>query len=206
MIALLAGERQRGESSKAAQACNDYLRLGPGRSLHDLWRVYAKVDQSQPPTRSLGTIKSWSARYGWQSRAADYDAKLEEEKNARAEKIMQSGLALEHERVDNLKDLAIFLWGEITTKGEDDSYPNVWLPDVKQIGSGVHAERVDIERFNSPLISEFRATLDDLAKETGGRKQRHEHTGEGGGAIPVKHYITFSPDEWNEKDNTDSDV
>jgi hypothetical protein len=59
-------------------------------------------------------------------------------------------------------------------QGEDGVYHNVWVPDVKQIGSGADAERVDIEHFNSAIISEYRATLDDIAKETGGRVQKQQ--------------------------------
>ncbi len=79
---------------------------------------------------------------------------------------MQSGLALAHNRVEQLKVLAIFLKTQMYEQGKGGVYHNVWLPDVKQVGG----ERVDIERFNAPIISEFRATLDDIAKETGGRK------------------------------------
>ena len=42
---------------------------------------------------------------------------------------------------------------------------------------GEFAERVDIERFNAAIISEVRGVLDDIAKETGGRAQKLEHSG-----------------------------
>jgi hypothetical protein len=76
--------------------------------------------------------------------------------------------------------------GEAMTS--EEFYHKVWLPDVKQIGGGEHAERVDIVRFNAALIEQYRGTLDDLAKETGGRKQKMEVTGKDGG--PVMHKIT----------------
>jgi hypothetical protein len=176
MIEPLAGERQRGETSKAIQACNDYLRMGPGRSLRLLHKQY-KDEQKLAPTRILGTLCNWSSRYGWQRRAEAYDAELDRLKTERAEEIMRSGLALAHERVEKLKDLAAFLETQMYEQDDTGAYPNVWLPDVKQIGGGEHAERVDIERFNAALIGEFRATLDDIAKETGGRKQQMEHMG-----------------------------
>jgi hypothetical protein len=76
----------------------------------------------------------------------------------------------------------------------------VWLPDVKQVGSGENAERVDIVKFNSALIAEYRSTLADLAAETGGRRQKQEveHTGKNGGPIEttVKHDLSrLSVDE-----------
>ncbi len=43
----------------------------------------------------------------------------------------------------------------------------IWLPDVKSIGTGPTAERVDLVQFNAPLIRELRACLDDIAAELG---------------------------------------
>lgn len=164
ILQLLAGERQQRESSKAVQACNDYLRMGVGRSLRSLLLYWDEQGQTSTPTSNFSTLSEWSRRYGWTERAESYDAEIDQKKTERANEIMQSGLALFHERVDSLKRLAVFLHKEIQ---ETDK---VWLPDVKQIGGGRDAKRVDIVRFNAPLIGEFRATLDDLAKETGGRK------------------------------------
>lgn len=172
-VELLAGKRQPRESNAAAIACNDFLRMGPGRSLPALQATYAKSNQKSPPAASLGTLKQWSARYDWQLRAAAYDALIEEEKNRAAAEmrraVMEQGFALDLERVRSLDKLASLLEGEV--------YEEVkrWLPDVKQIGGGEYAERVDIVRFNAALIEQFRGTLDDLAKETGGRKQQLEH-------------------------------
>lgn len=182
-VELLAGEKRERESSRAVQGCNGYLRLGPGRSLYTLWERYSEYDQMLPPTANFNTLKNWSAKYGWVARAELYDAELERLKNERHQEIMQSGLALDHERVQALKELAAFLVGEIekTTQvqGKDGKIAEgerhrVWLPDVKQIGSGEFAERVDIERYNSAIFSDLRGVLDDLAKETGGRIARHD--------------------------------
>ena len=170
----LAGEREYRESTRAVQACNDYLRMGPGRSVRELHRRYAKDTQNLPPSRSRGTLKDWGAKYGWIKRGQLYDEQLEAQKNAKAAEIMNSGLALAHERVERLQDLADFLADEVRR------YDRVWLPDVKQIGSGNSAERVDLERFNSALIDQYRGTLDDLAKETGGRVKKSEFAGPGG--------------------------
>lgn len=175
----LAGQRQRGESYRAAQACNDFLRSGPGRSLPALREKYSDSDQIQPPTRSIGTLKRWSTRYSWQERAETYDVELERQKNARRQEVMESGLALDFERTDELKRLAHFLIDQVYEQGKDGIYHNIWLPDVKQIGSGYNAERIDIERFNAAIIDQLRGVLDDLAKETGGRQKRVDVTSAG---------------------------
>lgn len=194
-VELLAGQRQKRETGRSAQACNDYLRLGPGRSLRILWERYITgKDKILPPTSNFQTLKNWSAKYGWVARAELYDAEKEQAKNERRKEIMESGLALDYERVESLKELAAFLIGEIektvAVQGDDGGSDKtaesgsgerfrVWLPDVKQIGSGEHAKRVDIERYNSAIFSDLRGVLDDLAKETGGRIARHDIKSDG---------------------------
>ncbi len=175
-IMPLVGERQKGETRRAIIACNDYLRMGPGRSLEKLRQSYVKTTSTAPPTRNLRVLQGWSAKFGWVSRAELYDIQVEAEKNARRREIMESGLALDHERVVKLKELATLLLDEVYGVDEEGNLhleqDNVWLPDVKQIGGGEYAERVDIVRFNSSLFEQLRGLLDDLAKETGGRRQR----------------------------------
>lgn len=167
-VELLAGEQIEGETSRAVQACNDYLRMGPGRSLRLLAKKYSKSKQKQAPTEAEGTLFNWSTDYDWQSRAATYDAELDAAKTEKRRQVMEQGLALDFERVTKLKKLAMYLAEQISDTD------NVWLPDVKQIGAGEFAERVDLVRFNAALIAEYRATLADLAAETGGRKQKTE--------------------------------
>jgi hypothetical protein len=159
--------------------------MGPGRSLGKLAQKYGDIQQSTAPTQSLNTLQTWSASFNWVTRATAYDADWEARKTAERDAAMAYGLALDYERVDRLKRLADFLEGQIYERGEDGIYHNVWVPDVKSIGSGEFAERVDIERFNSALLSEYRSTLDDLAKETGGRVKKSELSGKDGGPIEV---------------------
>jgi len=184
----LAGNRQKSESSRAIQACNDYLRMGPSRSVAKLHRQYQKSAENVNPTGSMPTLHRWSQRYGWTTRAEDHDAKLETEKNERADMIMGTGLALTHERVDKLKSLGELLWEQMHEVGESGTLHNIWIPDVKQIGGGEYAERVDIEKFNGAIIQQYRDTLDDIAKETGGRPNKHELTGKDGGSIAVEQW------------------
>jgi hypothetical protein len=82
------------------------------------------------------------------SQSAEYDA-------------LNSGLALRENRVKKLQQLADKLENDIF--GE-----NLWVTDVKAVG----AELVYIERFNAAEVSEYRGTIDDIAKEMGGRVQK----------------------------------
>lgn len=205
-IVLLAGTRQAGETVKAVQACNDFLRLGPGRTLSGLAIKYREMPECTA-TKSLNTLQAWSKRYDWAERAGEYDQRLEDAKNARAKEIMESGLALDYERVLELKRLAEFLKEQIFTeapvvevvtkdsKNENDeapvqvmigkTNPYVWLRDVKRMGTGKDAVTVELIRFNSAILDQFRGVLDDLAKETGGRVAKHEMTGANGGPIEI---------------------
>ena len=182
-LVLLAGHRERGESYRAVQGCNDWLRMGPGRSLSALYRRYTagstKKHQETPPTRSLNTLKKWASRYGWADRAETYDARREQIKNERAERIMASGLAQAHERVVELRHLAAMLLGELRHEEPNGELSHLWLRDVKQIGAGEDAEKVDIVRFNRAIVEAIRGLLNDLALETGGRTQKHDWTSGG---------------------------
>jgi hypothetical protein len=175
----LSGVRQKKESDKAVQACNDFLRLGSGRSIPKLIAYYTDKQNFSKgfiaPSKSTSTLNIWSSNYDWSSRKSEYDLTFEDRKNAEREAVFNRGLALEYNRINELYRLADLLRGQIYEQGLDEDgeytgvFHNVWVPDVKQIGSGDDAERVDIERFNASLISEYRAVLDDIAKETGGR-------------------------------------
>lgn len=204
MVDLLVGPQFPRESKKAILACNDYLRMGAGRSLVKLVERY-QTDIGAPPTKRLKTLADWSRTFDWQQRASDYDATWEERKNAEREREFSEGIALDFERVRKLKRLADFLEAQIYEQieerisalvmGEDGElerqivmqprHERLWVKDVKGIGRGEDFERVEIVRFNQALLAEFRATLDDIAKETGGRIHRHEHAGPEGQAIPL---------------------
>jgi hypothetical protein len=182
-LELLAGEKLDRETKKAIQACNDYLRMGPGRSLQKLHRIYAAPGPEKPPTRHLATLKIWSSAYGWQDRAMAYDAEVERQKNEyteqRRREAMETALALDYERVLELKRMFSLLDQELyETDGNGNvigfKRETVWVPDVKQIGGGKFATQVDIERFNRAIFEIRRGLLDDIAKEVGGRKQLTE--------------------------------
>jgi hypothetical protein len=191
-IELLAGGRQSGETDAAAIACNDWLRMGPGRSLSALVQKYSEGYQRHPPTQSLGTLKKWSRRFGWVVRAVEFDATWEQRKTEERNAELNHGLSLDYERIRKLKRLSDFLEAQIYELSPPDpatgrqSYYNVWVPDVKVVGTGDNAEVVDIERFNAALFTQYRETLNDLAKEVGGRVQKQEVSGPDGGALQVR--------------------
>lgn len=182
-IEPIVGERQPGESKPAVVACNDFLRMGPGRGMADLIARYksqaaAEGEHETPPTLSYGQIRKWSMKFDWPARAEEYDAQDQKSRNTtfaeRRREILEEGLALDHERVSALKHIATDLLNQYNETDDNGRRVNLWVRDVKQIGQGPTAERVDIVRFNAALVEQLRGALDDIAKEVGGRVQKQE--------------------------------
>lgn len=166
-------DRCRGETRRANDALRDYWLMGPGRSIEKLYEHYRQEHDrettgKEPPTRCLRTLYGWSSKYQWQARIDRAKKILDDEiahaeLEARRSEVLGSGYALHFERIAHLNELAELLHRELN---EEDKR---WLPDVKQIGAGEMAERVDIVRFNAALIREYRGALADIAAELGER-------------------------------------
>ena len=124
-----------------------------------------------------------AAEWRWRERAEAWDKHLSDRAAAEAEAkrmaILTGGFAQRHERVRALDDVAQLLLDELYETNKR------WLPDVKQIGSGENAEKVELVRFNAGLVKELRGVLDDLAAEMGERVKKRELSGPEGGPIPV---------------------
>lgn len=105
-----AWDRQKGESKKAYAAFLDYCSMGVARSIRKLHAIYIKQatseEQAKPPTDSLSTLFSWSAKQDWDSRSADWD----EEKRNEADREWKSRQAIvreaDWEQSDKLRGLA----------------------------------------------------------------------------------------------------
>jgi len=180
-------ERLPGESVRANAAFAFYAMMGSDRSLRNLLAALKQAEYA--PTRSWATLSGWSQMFGWVERARRFD-EIQREKDkaayeARHRAIMESGLALTHERVDKLKNLFAQLEGYLSDE------KNIWLPDAKSIrvgsvqedaGSGKTREageykQIDLVHFNGPLFDKILATLEALAEETGGRIKKTENSG-----------------------------
>jgi hypothetical protein len=85
---------------------------------------------------------------------------------------LTTGLSIAEERVRRLQVLAELMWKDLTGGF-------LWIDDVKGVGSGNNSEIVDFEKFNNGELAEFRATLEDIAKETGGRANKTDITSDG---------------------------
>jgi hypothetical protein len=98
---------------------------------------------------------------------------------------LNTGLSVKEKRVDLLHQLA--------EKMRQDLLENnlLWVPQVKGIGGADNFERVDYEEFNAAEVMQLRGVLDDIAAELNERMKKLEHSGPGGGAIPI-----FDMDAW----------
>lgn len=168
MVELLAGEKQDRETKKAIQACNDYLRMGPGRSLQKLHQIYIESTSDIPLTKHLRTLAEWSRNYNWQARANAYDTEIEQQKNEataqRRKEALESGLALDFERIIKLNGFFAKLENELEENG-------LYYTDLKVSAKG---DVVEVPTFNKVLIDELRGLLDDIAKEMGGRSNKFD--------------------------------
>src|SRR3990172_2547657 len=155
------------ETNKARQAFEDYFNMGPGRSLAKLRQKYAKYTAKKPPTIHLRILQKWSSEHGWQKRVAAREAGIAAKTlEVITEEATKSGYALYQKRIADLNKVGELLFEEIMTEDKR------WLPDVKQLGVGKDAERVDIVRFNAPLVAQYREALEDIAEEMGEREPK----------------------------------
>ncbi len=121
-------------------------------------------------------ISPRQATYYRKTRNADIQALVA----AGEQDALLEGLALKAERVIKLKQLAALL--------ERDLFGGfLWVEDVKSVGSGLTAEVVDFEKFNSAEVKEYRATLDDIAKEVGHRVTKQEVDTKHSGTIQLEY-------------------
>jgi hypothetical protein len=174
-----------------------YRLLGANRNVlaayNSLRDEKGKHHVTRPPQTWYNAHKAWD----WEKRATAWDAhclKLAAERieSERVDALTQ-GFAVKAERIQALNDLAETLLAEV---GDEERR---WLRDVKSIGAGDNAERVETERFNAPLVHEFRGLLDDIAAEVGGRVSKTDITS---GGEKIKGYVVTSvtPDQWDEED------
>jgi len=172
--------RLKGERSRAYAAFSDYCLLGATRSLKKLCVEYRRQRDCDSaveiPTQRGRTLDTWSSRFGWQERVEEYDLAMREINQEGLEKEVFDGAAKPANRIHELKKLANDLSRMIYT--EDDDFeishpghrPFLWLKETKVIGSGPLAYPMNVYRYNSAIIGDYRGLLDDLARETGGRK------------------------------------
>lgn len=160
-----------------------YLHLGPQRKLSEAYRQEC-IERNLPvPAYPSGAWRRAEEVWEWKKRADAYDrhmiAQARAAYDAQRREILSTGLALQHERVSLLKEMAAQL----------NSFRNnpdlLWLRQTKQVGGGRNTQIIEETVFNAPIVRELRGVLDDIAKEVGGRVVKQELTGKDGTALQV---------------------
>jgi hypothetical protein len=154
----------------------------------------ANLYQSQRGAKKYsGTPPHWIAAYrkwDWQNRSELYDAHLQQERESIAAveraKVLTSRYALMHKRVQALDALA----HKLLAQSANDE--RLWLPDVKSVGTGPNAKRVDLVQFNEGLVREIRGCLADIAAELGERVKKTETAIT---QLPGSVYVGILPDD-----------
>jgi hypothetical protein len=140
-----------------------YRDLGPSRRLIDAHdAVYGEG------AGNIRLLQRWSSQYDWVERAEAYDQYLEAQRRKEYEREMTTGLAHAGARVRELKEM----YWRLKAEAEE----NLWLEDVKITPQG---DVIPVQRYNSALVRNIQQTLDDIAKEVGGRKQQVDVTTQG---------------------------
>jgi hypothetical protein len=162
-----------------------------GRSVSAVFK--AEVSEGSRANQSLEVYGYWyeyAKKYNWQERAAAYDANWIEEQDKiiaqEKEKVLRSGFALQYKRIQSLDRLLNKLI-EMT-----DDEDKIWIPDVKAIGNGPGAERVDLVNFNAPLFTLIDKYKASLAAEMGERVKKKDITVT---ELPPNVYFDFNPDD-----------
>lgn len=185
-------EKQDGESSVWYRRFSRYLLMFPKRSVAAVYNEEnnepdhgeenrEKPRKSEPPGHWYEMAKQWK----WEERAEAWDAAQFAEEEKIKKRVIQTKWALQHRRILALQEVAQSL---LDMMGDENK---VWVPDVKSIGSGPDAERVDLVQFNSDLYKEFREYISDIAEEVGGRVKKQETTHKG----LSKMYVDLDDDE-----------
>ena len=157
------------------------------------------------PKHASGGWRKRAEQFHWRDRAIAWDEWCAEQAReadaARRKQILSSGYAKKESRIALLNQLAALLGGDPNIRlnkelggsalalfedtgaveekdpgGEVFEEEKRWVPDVKSIGSGLDAERVDIVRFNEGIINQLRGVLSDIAAEVGDRRQQSQNT------------------------------
>jgi hypothetical protein len=130
------------ESAKAKKACEQYLLMGPDRSLAKL-----VVQLGHPPGYER-TLKEWSTCHGWQDRCKEYD---QEQASARRREIEEARREMDKEHAlwgkeQALKAMAII--EEINAVNKFTSQAAVQLfkyaTDLQRIAMGSATEQIAV--------------------------------------------------------------
>lgn len=141
---------------------NDFRLLGPNRTLRKLYRNKREQRGMPDIPQNYGAPSNWAHYYRdwrWKERAEAWDEVVREKQEDDTVDVLGSGLALAHNRIVKLVELA-------------DRIEGILLDPKAKI---------------SPyLVEQYRGILDDIAKEKGERSKEVRLTGTKGGPVVIE--------------------
>lgn len=163
-----------------------YRLMEPVRSIPAVYRELTKNNATNAPGDWYQKAKIWK----WDERVAAWDVyldgQIEQQIAIERKRVLRSRYALAHKRIEELDRLA----QKLIDYAKEEK--NIWLLDVKAIGTGPDAERVDLVQFNDALFREIRAHFADIAAELGERVKKKDVTVT---ELPPNVYLGFDPDQ-----------
>ncbi|SRR6266699_1772390 len=198
-----AWERMEGEPLKWFSRFDKFRIMKPWeRSVNAVFEQEETEKHGKVRTKIAGKWYKIAEEWKWNERAEAWDKHYRDERDKRIsleeEEISKSEFALKHNRIKELNDLAKML------KEEVDDDDKRWVDDIKAVGFEAH----HLKKFNDALVSEYRATFDDIAKEKGERVKmtKQELTGKDDASLlgRVEFYAVQLPEKKEEQKGGDS--
>ena len=181
-------DKMEGESEIWFRRFDRYRLMYPVRSVAAVYQA-EKEDadtKNHEKSRACGKWYDIAKQWNWEERAQAYDAYINQEEEQARLRILSTGYALQHRRIEVLSNLT----QQLLTYVQDEQ--KVWLLDVKAIGNGPLAERVDLVNFNAPLFTTIEKMIKSIAEETGERtKKKDTSTKE----MPPNVYVDSDPNQ-----------
>ena len=184
------------ETPEAKQAFNDYLRLGPERSLRDLVALYWQQSGNgiSVPTRRFRTLADWSIAHSWQARLAEIAEQERQAIVARGIADKQNRMHAYNERWRVLRD-GVRAWAEEYTEapgGAKSGYYARKIAVAKVLGQLETAERGRAQFVATGQQTE----VEEGALDTGLLKELRE----------LEKQAAVEMEQWTEKQNHSFDL
>lgn len=139
----------------------------------------------------------------WQwKQKPEFQSRVDEHQKAIFERIRRHGLGTADNRVKHMQrrhELLNQITAERSASPEMEDVPGgktgLLVHNVKSVGAGMSAERVDLYEVDAALLKEQRDIERQIAQELGQWTDKRDITSDG---KPLKGYAIVSPDDWDE--------
>lgn len=186
------------ETDRAYKAFLDYIDMGATRSLHKLHAYYEGLSDSKArATSRMATLEGWSTVHRWQERVKDFLTERAQRIALKQEEILLQRTELVFSQSDELSTHIQAMIGQFATM---KTSKRALIPDPRDPSKMIESitlkpNTVDLER----IVRSFGTLNKDLRTILGvpNPETRSNFDVTSGGA-PLKTYIAWSPDMWDD--------